>query len=412
MFLQHGDTTNGVRQPLMAQLQHVARGVRMAQTILVTGGAGFIGSHLVDRLLAHGHRVRVLDNLDAQVHGNLREKGAWPVYYNNSAEYQLGDVRDAVAVQQALTGVDAVVHLAAAVGVGQSMYEVERYVDVNIRGTATILDVIANQPSLRERLRKLVVASSMSNYGEGAYRCPQHGTVYPLMRGEAQLSRHEWEPRCPHRSSSPCGAALMPLATAEGKPMHANSVYAIAKKTQEELVLTLGRAYHIPAVALRYFNTYGTRQALSNPYTGVAAIFSSRYLNGQPPMIFEDGQQMRDFVHVTDIAEATTLVLEDDRAQGVYNVGSGQSITIEQVADTIRQQMGAAQPPAILGEYRVGDIRHCYADISRLQALGYRPKVAFADGVAELVDWVQQQEADDTFESMKADLQTRGLTIG
>jgi dTDP-L-rhamnose 4-epimerase len=384
----------------------------MQERVVVTGGAGFIGSHLVDRLLEQGYAVRVLDNLDAQVHGDLHEQGRWPDYCNKSAEYQLGDVRDATAVVQALTDTDVVIHLAAAVGVGQSMYQIEHYVDTNIRGTATILDVIANNPDLRQRLRKIVVASSMSNYGEGAYRCTHHDVVYPTMRDAAQLSRHEWEALCPVIDDhGVCATVVTPIATDETKPMHANSVYAIAKKTQEELVLTVSQAYQIPAVALRFFNTYGTRQALSNPYTGIAAIFSSRYLNQQPPMIFEDGHQVRDFVHVSDVAQAITLVIADERAQGVYNVGSGQPISILEVAKTLQKQMQSDIEPIVLGEYRVGDIRNCYADIGRLQALGYQPQVQFADGVAELAAWVQQQEADDTFDAMKTDLQKRGLTI-
>jgi dTDP-L-rhamnose 4-epimerase len=371
---------------------------------MVTGGAGFIGSHLVDALLAAGHTVRVFDNLEPQVHGGLRERGQWPDYLARDCEKVLADVRDRDALAAAVDGVDVIFHQAAAVGVGQSMYEIERYVDANTRGTAVLLDVLAND---KHDVRKLIVASSMSIYGEGTYRCDQHGQVYPQLRSADQLAARDWEMRCPL-----CGEPVAPLPTGEEKPLYSTSIYAITKKDQEEMCLTVGRAYGIPTVALRYFNTYGSRQALSNPYTGVAAIFSSRLLNGQPPVIFEDGQQSRDFVHVSDIVQANLLAM--DRAEMEYqafNVGTGQCTTILQVAEMLGRHLDSRRAPEIAQKFRAGDIRHCFADVSRLRALGYQPRVGFEDGVNELVNWVQSQTAVDGFERAREELSKRGLAV-
>jgi dTDP-L-rhamnose 4-epimerase len=371
---------------------------------LVTGGAGFIGSHLVDALLEAGHEVRVFDSLEPQVHGGLRELGGWPDYLPNECEKIVGDVRDRDALRKAVDGVDLILHQAAVVGVGQSMYEIERYVDVNTHGTAVLLDLLANES---HRVRKLIVASSMSIYGEGTYRCAEHGEVYPRLRPDEQLAARNWEMRCPI-----CGQIVEPLPTDEEKPLYPTSIYAITKKDQEEMCLTVGRAYGIPTVALRYFNTYGPRQALSNPYTGVAAIFSSRLLNGQPPVIFEDGQQSRDFVHVSDIVRANLLAMgRQEMDYGVFNVGTGRSLTILDVAEALSQHLDSQRPPEIAQTFRAGDIRHCFADISHIEALGYRPAVLFDDGVAELVDWVREQAAVDQFEKARQELTARKLTI-
>lgn len=401
----------------------------MPETILVTGGAGFIGSHLVDALLAQGHRVRVFDNLEPQVHGPLAEQGRWPAYCDPHAEYILGDVRDRATLQAAMTGVDVIFHEAAMVGVGQSMYQVERYVDVNTRGTAVLLDILANEPAIRDRVRKLVVASSMSIYGEGACQCPVHGTVYPTLRSADQLAARDWELHCPvalpshtrdnvEPSNLPtfqpatCNLPLTPLPTPEEKPLHATSIYAITKKDQEEMCLAVGRAYGIPTVALRYFNVYGSRQALSNPYTGVAAIFSGRLLNGNPPVIFEDGGQRRDFVHVRDIVQANLLAMADPAADdGIFNVGTGQAWSIAEVATALIGHLGVAVEPEIVAKFRAGDIRHCTADISRLAGLGYAPQTPFGDGVAELVVWVRAQTAVDRYEDARRELLARGLAV-
>jgi dTDP-L-rhamnose 4-epimerase len=371
--------------------------------VLVTGGAGFIGSHLVDALLAAGHEVRILDALDPQVHGGLRERGAWPDYLAEGCEKVLGDVRDRDLLCRALDEIEVVYHQAAAVGVGQSMYEIERYVDANTRATAVLLDVLANEP---HRVGKLIVASSMSIYGEGAYRCPEHGATYPQLRLESQLASRAWEMGCPI-----CGQAAAPLPTGEDKPLYPTSIYAITKRDQEEMCLVVGRAYSIPTVALRYFNVYGPRQALSNPYTGVAAIFSGRLLNDQPPLIYEDGLQSRDFTHVRDIVQANMLALaRDEMAYGVYNVGTGRPLTILDVAEALIEELGSTQRAEIAQQFRAGDIRHCYADINRIASFGYRPSVRFEEGVAELTAWVRSQRAEDAFAQARQELDQRGLT--
>jgi dTDP-L-rhamnose 4-epimerase len=376
----------------------------MVNKVLVTGGAGFIGSHLVDALLAAGHQVRVLDSLEPQVHGPLRERGKWPDYLASECEKILGDVRDRDALRKALHGIDVIFHQAAAVGVGQSMYEIERYVDLNTHGTAVLLDLLANE---KHQVRKLIVASSMSIYGEGKYRCLEDGEVYPQLRPDEQLAARDWEMRCPI-----CGRPAEPLATDEDKPLYSTSIYAITKKDQEEMCLTVGRAYSIPTVALRYFNVYGPRQALSNPYTGVAAIFSSRLLNGHSPVIFEDGRQSRDFVHVSDIVQANLLAMrQEEMDYGAFNVGTGRSLTILDVAQALSQHLDSHRPPEIMQKFRSGDIRHCFADIHRLQRLGYQPQVSFEEGVVALVEWVRSQRAVDGFEQVREELLKRGLTV-
>ena len=372
--------------------------------VLITGGAGFIGSHVADLLLARGHRVRVLDSLVAQVHGASRRP---PGYLNGGVDLYVGDVRDPGAVAAALRGVDCVIHLAALVGVGQSMYQVADYVDVNVRGTAVLLEALARRP-----LQRLVVASSMSVYGEGAYvdaegrSCP--GSSRPL----EQLRRGEWELR------SDSGARLVPTATGEGKPPELASVYALTKFDQERLCLVLGQAYSIPTVALRFFNVYGPRQALSNPYTGVLAIFSSRLLNNEAPLLFEDGEQRRDFVSVHDVAEACLLALQSQEAVGqVINVGSGEPRSVLSVAQDIATVLKRPVEPEITGKYRVGDIRHCFADISRAQhLLGYRPRVNFQEGLRQLGRFLEAQVqrgdiARDRALEARRELESRGLTL-
>jgi dTDP-L-rhamnose 4-epimerase len=370
--------------------------------VLVTGGAGFIGSHLVDALLEAGHQVRIFDALEPQVHGGLRERGEWPDYVATECERVLGDVRDRDALAKAIDGVDVVFHQAAVVGVGQSMYEIEHYVDANTRGTAVLLDILANE---KHSVRKLVVASSMSIYGEGKYHCAEHGEVYPRLRSDEQLAARDWEMHCPV-----CAEPVEPLPTDEDKSLHPTSIYAITKMDQEEMCLTVGRAYGVPAVALRYFNVYGSRQALSNPYTGVAAIFSGRLLNGKSPVIFEDGRQRRDFVHVSDIVQANLLAMDrEEMDDGAFNVGTGRSLTILDVAEALSQYLDGQHPPEIVHKFRSGDIRHCFADSGRLQELGYQPQVRFEDGVAELVEWVRSQTAADGFEQARRELARRGL---
>lgn len=372
----------------------------MTDHVLVTGGAGFVGSHLVDALLSAGHRVRVLDSLEAQVHGGNQQA---PDYLNPEAELVRGSVLDVDTVRRALDGIDVVLHQAALVGVGQSMYDIARYCQVNTGGAGVLLEEIVKR---RGHIRKVVVASSMSIYGEGAYRTREGEPRYPRLRPRDRLERGEWE-----MWDAASATVLEPMPTPETKPLHPTSVYAVTKRDQEELFLSVGYAYKIPTVALRYFNIYGERQALSNPYTGVAAIFGSRVLNGQAPAIFEDGAQSRDFVHVSDVVQANLLALESDRADyEPLNVGTGQPTTIRQVADAILDALGRDLMPCVLGKFREGDIRHCYADISRARALlGYEPKVVFGQGMRRLIEWVRGQQAVDHFDQAHRQLVERGL---
>jgi dTDP-L-rhamnose 4-epimerase len=367
--------------------------------ILITGGAGFIGSHLADELLRHGHRVRALDSLAAQVHGADASR---PAYLQADVELLRGDVRDAAAVRNALQGVDAVYHLAAAVGVGQSMYEIADYTTTNNVGTAVLLEAVMAHP-----VQRLIVASSMSIYGEGRYRNRAGTIVAARERGLAQLRHAEWEVR------DDDGEPLLPVATTEDKVPSLASVYALSKFDQERLCLMVGRAYGVPTVALRFFNVFGTRQALSNPYTGVLAIFASRLLNGHAPLIFEDGLQQRDFVSVADVARACRLALEVDAAAGhAINVGSGEAYTVREVAELLAAVLGSRIEPDVCGKYRVGDIRHCFADISLARrVLGYEPQVRLEQGIVELAEWLEGQVAHDRVAEASAQLETRGLTV-
>ena len=392
--------------------------------VLVTGGAGFIGSHLVDALLARGHTVRVLDSLDPQVHGPEQE---CPAYLNPAAELQLGDVRDHAAVRRALDGVEVVFHQAAAVGVGQSMYEIERYVSVNTLGAAVLLEELVEH---RAQLRRVVVASSMSIYGEGAYRIKPEGSagikpegsagikpegsagdaegalVFPRLRSNEQLEARRWD----YEDAS--GRALEPAPTPESKPLVPTSVYAVTKRDHEELFLAVGAAYAIPTVALRYFNVYGTRQSLSNPYTGVIAIFSSRLLNGRAPVLFEDGRQSRDFTHVSDIVAANLLAMERDAAVGgVYNVGTGHATSVLEIAETLAREIGVTEAAEVVGRFRAGDIRHCYADVSAAaRDLGFEARMSLEVGMRELLAWLRTQSAEDRVDQARKELESRGLT--
>ena len=371
----------------------------MPESVLIIGGAGFIGSHLADALLEDGHSVRVLDVLDAQVHP-LRSR---PSYLPSEVEVIHGDVRDREALRRVLPAIQVVFHFGAAVGVGQSMYQVEKYVGTNSYGTAVLLDVLANEP---HSVRKLVVASSMSIYGEGRYRCDSCGLITPSLRTTEQMGRGQWEILCPH-----CGRPAHPAPTGEDKPLMPTSVYAVTKRDQEELCLSVGRAYDIPTVALRFFNVYGPRQSLANPYTGVAAIFLSSLMNGKPPLIFEDGLQSRDFVHVKDIVQANLLAMDGDGADYMaLNVGTGRPTTVRQVADVLRQELGVEAEPTITHRFREGDIRHCYADISRMgRTLGYRPSVTLEEGMADLIRWAVDERAVDLVDAATRELEAKGL---
>lgn len=368
------------------------------KNILIVGGCGFVGSHTADALLELGHRVTIFDSLSKQVHGN-----GFPNYMSRETEFVEGDVRDLGRLVTAVRGMDVIYNLAAAVGVGQSMYEIANYTECNVQGTANLLQAILDAKAEPE---KIIVASSMSIYGEGRYVCERCGDIAPQTRSTSQLKKRDWEVYCPN-----CDRKAMPASTDEAKPLHCTSIYALSKKAQEEMTLLFGRTYNIPAVALRYFNIYGTRQALSNPYTGVAAIFASRLMNGKPPVVFEDGFQMRDFVNVRDIVQANVLAMSRDGGDGMaLNVGSGEPISIRQVAIEIASMLGVQLPMEISGRYRAGDIRHCYADISAAsRALGYAPQINLREGMAELVGWLGSQEAHDHTEEAFQHLAVRGL---
>jgi len=362
------------------------------ESVLITGGAGFIGSHLGDELLRSGYRVRSLDSLVAQVHGDAHR----PPYLAEEIELVSGDLRDPDVVRRALEGVDSVVHLAARVGVGQSMYQLVEYAAANTSGTAVLLEALLEHP-----VRKVLVASSMSIYGEGAYE-----PAPAVERTREQLERGEWDPRGRN------GEELTPVPTPETKEPALASVYALTKYDQERLCLLYGAAYDVPAVALRFFNVYGPRQALSNPYTGALAIFASRLLNGRAPVIYEDGAQRRDFVHVRDVARACRLALERDGADGrAVNVASGRSASILEVAAALTLVLGKEIEPELTGKFRAGDIRHCFADATLAhETLGFEAEVALDDGMAELAGWLEGQAATDRFDEAAAELTERGLT--
>lgn len=372
----------------------------MSDQVLITGGAGFVGSHLADRLIKAGHRVRILDDLTPQVH-----PAGPPAYLSREVELIRGDVRDPNRLKEVLADVDVIFHFAAAVGVGQSMYEISRYMSVNTQGTAELLQAILDS---KPSIRKLIVASSMSIYGEGRYVCSQCGKACaPPVRSIAQLKAGHWNLQC-----DACGGVLNPRPTEETKPSETSSIYALSKRDQEEMCLIFGRTYGLPVTALRFFNIYGTRQALSNPYTGVAAIFASRLINGEPPLVFEDGEQMRDFVSVHDIVRANILAMERPQSDGeVINIGCGKAISIRQVATLLAQCLGRRIEPVITRKYRAGDIRHCFADLTKARSLlGYEPQVRHEEGFRELAEWLAGQKAEDKAETMMKELSAYGLT--
>jgi dTDP-L-rhamnose 4-epimerase len=371
----------------------------MTGRALITGGAGFIGAHLASELLTAGWEVRALDNLTSQVH----EQGCRPSYLDREVELIVGDVRDRRAVTRALDGVEAVIHLAARVGVGQSMYEIAEYTSVNCLGTGVLLEALLDHP-----VERLIVASSMSVYGEGLYAGADGQPVEATERSRGQLERGDWEPR------GPSGERLTPLATPETKPPSLSSIYALGKFDQERMCLLFGSAYKVPTTALRFFNVYGPDQALSNPYTGVLAIFAGRLLNGRAPLIYEDGHQRRDFVSVHDVARACRLALERPQAAGrVLNIGSGESVSVLEIAEKLARVMGLQAPAAeVTGKYRVGDIRHCFADVGlAAEILGYVPAVALEDGMASLAAWLEGQVATDRVDVAASELAARGLTV-
>ncbi|HEY1072108.1 NAD-dependent epimerase/dehydratase family protein [Brevundimonas sp.] len=377
----------------------------MDKHILITGGAGFIGSHLVDAMLARGYRVSVLDSLSPQVHadGEMDADG-WPTYLDRRARRIRGDLLDEGVFEAALEGVTHLAHLAASVGVGQSMTNIVDYTRNNVMAAAIMLEVLSQKPHTVERI---AVASSMSIYGEGDYIRPSTNTrVTADVRPHAQLEARQWEVMID-------GEELEPVPTTEDKLLQPNSIYAVNKRDHEEMFISVGRALQIPTVALRLFNAYGSRQALSNPYTGVAAIFISRLLNDQPPLVFEDGRQMRDFVHVQDVARAFATVLDSQQETwDVFNVGSGVPISVNEIAAVLARLLGKNIAPEVLNRYRVGDIRHCFGDISRIERVyGFKPDRDMDAGMEELIAWVSRAKPpiDRSAESL-AEL-TRGKLV-
>jgi dTDP-L-rhamnose 4-epimerase len=371
----------------------------MMRRILITGGAGFIGSHLASLLLTRGYQVRAFDSLEPQVHGNISR----PAYLPLEVELARGNVLDRDSLISSLDGIDAIFHFAAMVGVGQSQYQIARYTATNVLGTATLLDVLANE---RHTVRKLVVASSMSIYGEGLYLRQSDGSmISPPPRQEEQLLDSDYEVRDAHTHE-----ALIPQPTPEDKPLKCESIYALNKKDQEEYCMLFGRTYGLPVTACRFFNTYGPYQSLNNPYTGAAAIFISRIKNNAPPLIYEDGLQSRDFVDVRDVAQCCLLLLETPLADGkVFNIGTGKRTTVIEMAEMLVDIAGKRLKPEIVDQYRKGDIRHCYADITQAEGLGYQPSISIYEGLQHLYTWSSQVEAVDQVETAHRELVSRGL---
>ncbi len=373
------------------------------ETILITGGAGFIGTHTAKALCRSGYRVRILDLLDPQVHGL---QAAVPKELTKGIEFIKGDVRNQTDVSLALVGIHSVFHFAAYTGVGQSMYNLRDYADVNVVGTANLLEGILKR---KRPLRRLVLASSRAVYGEGTHRCSDHGLLFPGPRHPDQLNRGDFSLRCPS-----CDKALQAVATAEQRPLHPLSVYAWTKRQQEELVDFAAQAYGLPAVILRYFNVYGSGQSLLNPYTGIASIFFSRLREGKPIVLYEQGKPLRDFVHVADVTNANLKALETDLPPGTcLNIGSGRSISINNMACALARAIGVAPRIEKSNVFRAGDIRACVADLSRARALlGYTPQVSLREGLAEFVAWASGQVSVDRYDESVAELRAHGLYGG
>jgi len=369
----------------------------LTKKCLVTGGAGFIGSHIVDKLVSRGHSVTIFDNLSPQVH----KDGKIPDYINKDARFVKGDVRNYEELKKVVLDSEIIFHKASAVGVGQSQYEIRHYIDVNEGGTSNLLDIIVNN---KTQVEKIIVAASMSSYGEGNYNCPKCGTVRPVLR--VMCDAGNWEPECPK-----CGGCLEAIATDETAEQFCNSIYSLSKKNQEDMCHIIGKTYDIPTVALRYFNVYGTRQSLSNPYTGVAAIFMSRIKNGNKPVIYEDGRQTRDFISVHDIVNANILSMEKKEANfQTFNIGSGKAMKIKDIANIIAKFYGSPITPNIIETFRKGDVRHCFADISKARKeLSFEVSITFEKGMLELAEWSKEAFSEDSFHLAHQKLVSKGI---
>ncbi|MEK9628148.1 MAG: NAD-dependent epimerase/dehydratase family protein [Nitrospinota bacterium] len=371
----------------------------MGKRVLVTGGAGFIGSHTVDELIAQNYEVRVYDNLNPQVHGENPEK---PDYLHPGAEFIRGDVRDRDHLFRAIKDADLIIHDAAEVGVGQSMYSIDQYISTNVQGTGVLWDILVNE---KHNVEKVLVASSMSLYGEGSYECEEHGKISPKPRPDSQLAEGQWEMLCPI-----CSMPVTPLPTDENKELDCTSVYAQSKKDQEVYSLMIGKAHNIPTVACRYFNCYGPRQSLNNPYTGAAAIFCSAIKNDTPPLIYEDGNQRRDFIHVKDLVRGKLLLLEQ-ADYGIFNIGTGKPFSILDLAETLIELCGKSFRPDVIYKFRNGDIRDCYADISKISELGFKPQYSLREGLQNLIDWSDGQKAVSKVKDAHQKLVDKGLVL-
>lgn len=373
------------------------------KNILISGGAGFIGSNLTKKLISKGYRVTILDNLSKQIHG-IDQKSELYNSIKGISTFILGDVCNAEDWKKALKGQDAVIHLAAETGTGQSMYEISRYNDVNILGTSHLLDFLANH---KNSVKKLIIASSRSIYGEGKYKCRNHGVVYPNKRVASHMMKGKFD-----LFSDVCGSELDLMPTDENSKIHPSSIYGITKHQQEQMMLLMGKSLGIPAVALRYQNVYGPGQSLSNPYTGILSIFSTRMLNGNDIDIYEDGKQSRDFVFIDDAVEATILALEKEEANHkIFNVGSGEATTVNEVAHSLKSLYNSNVNISINGIFRSGDIRHNYADLNKIKnLLEFTPKFDFQTGILSFVEWVKTQEVkEDKYEQSLNELKNKGL---
>lgn len=377
----------------------------MKKKLLITGGAGFIGSSLALELLGRNYEITILDNLSGQVHGPDVYKSELYRRIDGKVKFIMGDVRSKRDWEQALNGQEIVVHYAAETGTGQSMYEIEKYADVNIKGTAILLDILANKSN--HNIKKIIIASSRSIYGEGKYECKDHGVVYPKERSEENMLRGDFKVKCPL-----CNKDALLLPTDENSKIHPSSIYGLTKQTQEEMCMITGKALNIPVVAFRYQNVYGPGQSLSNPYTGILSIFSTRIKNGNDINIFEDGDESRDFVYIQDVVDATVLGIELDAANyNVYNVGSGKRTSVTTVAKSLIAEYGSKVNYSISGNFRLGDIRDNYADLSKIKTdLGFVPKVSFEQGIALFARWVSLQEIkDDSYNKSIEEMKEKGL---
>ena len=375
------------------------------KNVLVTGGAGFIGSNITLKLIDKGYQVTVLDSLSKQIHG-LQPSSTSPLYrkIKDKVKFIKCDVCCRDDWEKALDNIDYVIHLAAETGTGQSMYEIKKYVDTNIGGTALLLDILTNT---HHHVKRVVVAESRAIYGEGKYRCPLCGDVYPLERKDEDMAKGDFECKCPK-----CGRNVNLVATTEDSAIHPSSVYGIAKQVQGQLVHLVCKAIGVESVSFRYQNVYGPGQSLSNPYTGILSIFSTQIKNHHGLNIFEDGKETRDFVYIDDVADATILGMEVPEANGhVFNIGTGTAIDVLTVAQTLCDKYKIHVPIKISGNYRLGDIRHNFADISLARnILGFKPKWSFSDGISEFTKWVNEQEIyEDKYENSIIEMQKKGL---